>query len=96
MEEGDIPVLAVDIPSCWDVEAGPPDQGQIGAKFMPDYLISLTAAKPCVKFYKGQRHFIGGRFLGKDVADKYGLDIPKYEGLDQVAEVPVDAKVEKL
>jgi NAD(P)H-hydrate epimerase len=46
---------------------------------MPDYLISLTAAKPSVEFYKGKRHFIGGRFLGKDVAEKYGLDIREFQ-----------------
>ncbi|KAL2398304.1 NAD(P)H-hydrate epimerase [Exophiala dermatitidis] len=90
------PVLAVDIPSSWDVEAGPPEQGQLGSEFMPQYLVSLTAAKPCVKHFKGQRHFIGGRFLSTDVASKYGLDVPLYEGVDQIAEVPVDAKVEKL
>lgn len=96
LESTDKPVLAVDIPSCWDVEGGPPKEGQIGSTFMPDYLISMTAAKPSVKFFKGKRHFIGGRFLSKDVADKYGLDIPNYEGIDQIAEVPVDDKFEKL
>lgn len=58
---------------------------------MPQYLISLTAPKPCVKFYKG-RHFVGGRFLTKDIAGKYGLDLPQYQGIDQVAEVGVDAE----
>ncbi|PSN72599.1 meiotically up-regulated gene 182 protein [Corynespora cassiicola Philippines] len=82
-----LPVLAVDAPSSWNIEDGPPDSGP-GKGFMPEALISLTAPKPLVKWFKG-RHFLGGRFLSPDVADKYGLDVPKYEGLDQVVEVPV-------
>jgi NAD(P)H-hydrate epimerase len=78
-----IPVLAVDAPSSWDIEEGPRED------FMPPALISLTAPKPLVKWFKGT-HFIGGRFLSPSVAKKYGLDIPKYEGLDQVVEVPVE------
>lgn len=94
-EAGSKPVLAVDTPSSWHVEDGPQDEG-IGAKYMPDYLISLTAAKPNVGHFKGKKHFIGGRFLGEDVAGKYGLDIPDYKGIDQIVEVPVDVRVEKL
>ncbi|KAL2839906.1 YjeF N-terminal domain-like protein [Aspergillus pseudoustus] len=90
MEESKVPVLAVDAPSSWDIQSGPPKEGP-GAGFMPDYLISLTAPKPCVKFYKG-RHFVGGRFLTRDVAEKYRLDMPKYQGIDQVLEVGVDAE----
>ncbi|RVX71449.1 NAD(P)H-hydrate epimerase [Exophiala mesophila] len=81
------PVLSVDIPSSWDVESGPPEKGQIGDKFMPEYMISLTAAKPCVKWFKGKKHFIGGRFLSQQVADKYGIEVPSYQGLDQVVEI---------
>ncbi|OJJ02212.1 hypothetical protein ASPVEDRAFT_192742 [Aspergillus versicolor CBS 583.65] len=88
MENAAAPVLAVDAPSSWDIEQGPPKDGP-GSRFMPEYLISLTAPKPCVKFYKG-RHFVGGRFLTKDIAGKYGLDLPQYQGLDQVVEVGVD------
>lgn len=91
------PVLSVDIPSSWDVEAGPPpSDDQVGHDFMPEYLISLTAAKPSVRHFKGKRHFIGGRFLGADIARKYGLDVPEYKGVDQIAEVDVGVKVEKL
>ncbi|KAL3486722.1 YjeF N-terminal domain-like protein [Aspergillus germanicus] len=90
MEKARVPVLAVDAPSSWDVESGPPKEGP-GSGFMPEYLISLTAPKPCVKFYRG-RHFVGGRFLTRDVAEKYGLDLPKYPGIDQVLEVGVDAE----
>ncbi len=90
------PVLSVDIPSSWDVENGPPEAPQVGSDFMPEYLISLTAAKPSVKWFKGRRHFLGGRFLPADVANKYGLDLPPYQGVDQIVEVPVDIAVEKL
>lgn len=95
LQTGHKPVLAVDIPSSWHVDDGPQDRG-LGSSYMPDYLISLTAPKPNVAHFKGKRHFVGGRFLGEDVAKKYGLDIPDYKGLDQVAEVPVDVKVQKL
>ncbi|KAF2656432.1 apolipo protein A-I binding protein-like protein [Lophiostoma macrostomum CBS 122681] len=83
-----IPILAVDAPSSWNIESGPPSSGP-GAGFMPEALISLTAPKPLVKWFKG-RHFVGGRFLSPAIADKYGLDVPKYEGLDQVLEVGVE------
>ncbi|KAF1922785.1 meiotically up-regulated gene 182 protein [Didymella exigua CBS 183.55] len=83
------PVLAVDAPSSWDIEDGPRDDGP-GKGFMPPALISLTAPKPLVKWFRG-RHFLGGRFLGPEVAERYGLDVPEYEGLDQVVEVPIES-----
>ncbi|EAW12790.1 NADHX epimerase [Aspergillus clavatus NRRL 1] len=90
IESSSVPVLSVDAPSSWDIQSGPPKEGP-GAKFMPEALISLTAPKPCVKYYRG-RHFIGGRFLTKSIAEKYGLDCPKYPGIDQVMEIGVDAE----
>lgn len=59
LETTKIPVLAVDAPSSWNIEDGPPKSGP-GANYNPEALISLTAAKPLVKFFEG-RHFIGGR-----------------------------------
>lgn len=88
LESTSIPVLAVDAPSSWSIEDGPPDSGP-GKGFMPPALISLTAPKPLVKHFKG-RHFLGGRFLSPEMAEKYNLDIPKYQGLDQVVEIPVE------
>jgi NAD(P)H-hydrate epimerase len=85
LEETKKPVLAVDAPSSWNIEDGPPQSGP-GSKFQPEALISLTAAKPLVKYFKG-RHFIGGRFLSPSVAQKYDLDIPPYQGIDQIVEV---------
>ncbi|KAL5332249.1 YjeF N-terminal domain-containing protein [Aspergillus crustosus] len=90
LEKSTVPVLAVDAPSSWDVEAGPPREGP-GSGFMPEVLVSLTAPKPCVKYYRG-RHFVGGRFLTREVAEKYGLDVPEYPGVDQILEVGVDAE----
>lgn len=59
MEETKIPVTSVDAPSSWNIEEGPPKSG-LGSNFSPTALISLTAPKPLVRYFKG-RHFIGGR-----------------------------------
>jgi len=88
MEDTHIPVISVDAPSSWEIETGPPSEGP-GSKFMPEVLISLTAPKPLVKHYKG-RHFVGGRFVSPEIAEKYNLDVPEYEGIDQVVEVARD------
>ncbi|KGM91594.1 YjeF family domain-containing protein [Paracoccidioides brasiliensis Pb18] len=88
LEETKVPVLSVDAPSSWEIETGPPKEGP-GAKFMPQTLISLTAAKPLVKWFTG-RHFLGGRFLTKGIVEKYGLDIPEYPGIDQIVEMDVN------
>ncbi|KAG0645151.1 NAD(P)H-Hydrate epimerase [Hyphodiscus hymeniophilus] len=86
LEETKLPVTAVDAPSSWNIESGPPSDGP-GASFMPEVLVSLTAPKPLVKYFKG-RHFIGGRFVSPDIAEKYDLELPTYEGVDQIAECP--------
>lgn len=86
-----VPVLAVDAPSGWDIETGPPeDHGHPASGYMPDALISLTAPKPLVKRFTG-RHFVGGRFLTTQVADKFGIDVPAYKSVEQIVEVPVGA-----
>ena len=59
LEETKLPITAVDAPSSWNIESGPPSEGP-GARFMPEVLVSLTAPKPLVKHFKG-RHFVGGR-----------------------------------
>ncbi|TGO28351.1 hypothetical protein BPAE_0029g00020 [Botrytis paeoniae] len=61
---------------------------------MPQYLISLTAPKPLVRFFKG-RHFLGGRFVTPEISEKYNLQLPEYEGVDQIVEMPVQEE-EKL
>jgi len=85
-----VPVLAVDAPSSWNIETGPPKSGP-GSKYNPAALISLTAPKPLVKWFSG-RHFVGGRFLSKTVADKYDIDVPDYQGIDQIVEVKAEGQ----
>jgi NAD(P)H-hydrate epimerase len=87
LKESRVPVLAVDAPSSWNIEDGPPGDGP-GKGYEPDALISLTAPKPLVKWFRG-RHFVGGRFVGKEIAERYGFDVPKYQGSEQVVEVSV-------
>lgn len=60
----------------WDVEKGAIDGLQ------PDFLISLTAPKLCAKLFKGQHHYIGGRFVPRILQEKYKLDLPEYPGTE--------------
>ncbi|KAM7198503.1 YjeF N-terminal domain containing protein [Rhypophila sp. PSN 637] len=85
MAETKVPVTSVDAPSSWSIDQGPPKSG-VGSNFHPDVLVSLTAPKPLVQFFKG-RHFIGGRFVAPAIAQKYDFDLPEYEGIDQTVEV---------
>ncbi|KAI8865742.1 YjeF N-terminal domain-like protein [Ramicandelaber brevisporus] len=74
-----VPIVAIDIPSGWDVERGP-----AGApSFMPDMLVSLTAPKKCADHFAGRFHYLGGRFVPTFISDKYSLDLPHYPGSDQ-------------
>lgn len=59
LKDSKVPVLAVDAPSSWNIEDGPPNDGP-GKDFMPDAMVSMTAPKPLVKYFTG-RHFVGGR-----------------------------------
>jgi len=85
LQETSVPVTSVDAPSSWNIEEGPPKSGP-GSSFNPANLVSLTAPKPLVKWFKG-RHFIGGRFITPEVAKKYNIDFPPYQGIDQIVEV---------
>ncbi|KKA27596.1 hypothetical protein TD95_001431 [Thielaviopsis punctulata] len=84
-----LPVTSIDAPSSWNIDHGPPAAGEVGAEFVPRALVSLTAPKPLVGYFSG-RHFVGGRFVGKEMAEKYGFDVPPYKGLEQVVEVDRD------
>ncbi|KAK9453217.1 YjeF N-terminal domain-containing protein [Dipodascopsis uninucleata] len=86
LESTEKPVTSIDIPSSWDVDLGPPRVGELGANFQPTVLISLTAPKPASKFFKG-RHFLGGRFISKDFAAKWGFDLPDYPTYEQILEI---------
>ncbi|KAK5133786.1 hypothetical protein LTR08_007215 [Meristemomyces frigidus] len=85
LAESKIPVLAVDAPSSWNIDSGPPQDGP-GQHYIPAALISLTAPKPLVKWFGG-RHFVGGRFVSQEMADKYEFDVPPYKGSEQIVEV---------
>lgn len=75
-----VPVCSVDIPSGWDVENGPPEEGGI----KPEMLISLTAPKMCASKFEGRFHYLGGRFVPKKLELEYALDLPKYAGTNFV------------
>lgn len=64
------PIVAVDIPSGWDVDEGPIDT-DINATM----LVSLTAPKPCAQMFAktGKVHYLGGRFINDSIAAKYGI-----------------------
>ncbi|KAG8967985.1 hypothetical protein FRC05_001695 [Tulasnella sp. 425] len=87
-----LPIVSVDIPSGWDVEKGPVElktnEGtSVGDGLNAEVLISLTAPKEGVKSFKG-RHFLGGRFVPKLLAEKYTLNLPDYPGFAQIVELP--------
>jgi hydroxyethylthiazole kinase-like uncharacterized protein yjeF len=74
-----IPTVAIDIPSGWDV-----DEGNVSGKgLLPHTLISLTAPKLCAKHFNGQYHWLGGRFIPTDAVTAYNLVLPQYSGSDQ-------------
>lgn len=75
------PIAAIDIPSGWNVEQGPPKDDST-PYLKPDLLISLTAPKKCAQFFQGPHHYLGGRFVPRRLAEKYQLDLPEYPGLD--------------
>ena len=82
-----IPLISVDIPSGWDVEAGPPEEASEAAPVLrPDMLVSLTAPKLGSRGFRGA-HYLGGRFVPRKLAEKYKLDLPEYPGTDLVVKL---------
>ena len=75
-----LPLVSVDVPSGWGVEAGPPTDTDTPA-LQPDLLVSLTAPKLCARSYRGRHHMLAGRFVPPAMAEKYRLDLPVYPGL---------------
>ncbi|KAJ1441529.1 YjeF N-terminal domain-containing protein [Ochromonadaceae sp. CCMP2298] len=67
------PVVAVDIPSGWEVDAG--DVHLTG--YSPQAVVSLTAPKLCMRGYPGV-HYVGGRFVPPALAKELGLVLPDY------------------
>jgi len=78
-----LPMVSVDVPSGWDVEAGNAE----GVGLNPDVLVSLTAPKEGVRTFTG-RHFLGGRFVPKSLEKKFELNLPAYPGSEQIVELP--------
>ncbi|PRW44444.1 pyridoxine pyridoxamine 5 -phosphate oxidase chloroplastic-like [Chlorella sorokiniana] len=77
------PVVAVDIPSGWNVEAG----DESGGGLRPDMLVSLTAPKLCAKQFAGSHHYLGGRFVPPQIKEKYKLNLPPYLGVSQCVRI---------
>uniref|UniRef100_A0A6B2ECC0 NAD(P)H-hydrate epimerase n=1 Tax=Phlebotomus kandelakii TaxID=1109342 RepID=A0A6B2ECC0_9DIPT len=76
--ETKIPVASIDIPSGWDVEKGPTEEKSLN----PDLLISLTAPKLCSSHFKGQYHYLGGRFVPPSLQEEFSLNLPEYPGTE--------------
>ncbi|KIP08985.1 hypothetical protein PHLGIDRAFT_126694 [Phlebiopsis gigantea 11061_1 CR5-6] len=91
ISESKLPIVSVDIPSGWDVEKG----NAAGIGLDPDVLISLTAPKEGSREFAG-RHFLGGRFVAKAMAEKFDLNLPEYPGVEQIVEMTNNASSQKL
>jgi NAD(P)H-hydrate epimerase len=74
-----VPVISVDVPSGWHVEAATPPPHS----WSPAVLVSLTAPKLCARGFKG-RHWLGGRFVPPSMAARLQLDLPEYSDADPV------------
>ncbi|KAI4478376.1 hypothetical protein M0804_012030 [Polistes exclamans] len=75
-----IPICSIDIPSGWDIENGPSEKDDI----CPEMLISLTAPKMCAHKFKGNFHYLGGRFVPEKLSLAYNLNLPTYPGTDLI------------
>ena len=67
-----VPLFCVDVPSGWDVDAGP----VLEPRLVPDVLLSLTVPKACARFLPREaRHLLAGRgFVPASVAREEGLE----------------------
>ncbi|ETO25666.1 hypothetical protein RFI_11471, partial [Reticulomyxa filosa] len=80
-----IPVVAVDLPSGWDVDKGKLD-GKDSIALNPSMIVSLSAPKKCTLSWEGV-HYVGGRFLTPDVIEKYQVKLPDYPHTQQVMRI---------
>ncbi|EDX02906.1 NAD(P)H-hydrate epimerase [Drosophila yakuba] len=76
LQQTKLPIASVDIPSGWDVEKGKLTECDVE----PALLISLTAPKLCARHFRGEHHYLGGRFVPPALQRKYGLNLPTYPG----------------
>lgn len=67
------PVVAVDIPSGWDVEKG----DVAGDELRPEMLVSLTTPKRAAARFEGPHHYLGGRFVPPAVVVRPAYHISK-------------------
>ena len=74
-------VVAVDIPTGWTVDQGPP-QDPSQPYLNPAVLISLSAPKLCSHAFKGA-HYLGGRFIPPPMAEEMSLNLPVYPDFQQ-------------
>ncbi|KAL6748366.1 pyridoxamine 5'-phosphate oxidase [Haematococcus lacustris] len=80
------PVLSVDVPSGWDVDAG----DLTGGGVRPHTLVSLTAPKGCARHFQGVAHFLGGRFVPPALRQRFSLQLPPFPGSSQVVRLSGD------
>ncbi|KAN0009105.1 hypothetical protein ACTFIU_008997 [Dictyostelium citrinum] len=76
-----IPIVSLDIPSGWC-----PELGNINNSFTPDFLISLAVPKIGTKSYKG-KHYLGGRFLPKEIIKELNLVLPEFRGSNSYTDI---------
>ena len=89
LQDGDRPgnnfaVACIDVPSGFHVE-----DGDVHGLYPvhPHMLISLTAPKLCAKTFRGNVHYLGGRFVPPAIAEKYNLVLPLYPGTSQCVKI---------
>ena len=78
-----IPIVAIDVPSGWNIDQGPHENDIC---LNVDILVSLSAPKYCAKKFKGI-HYLGGRFMPNKICDKFKLKLPKYPGAAQCVRI---------
>lgn len=80
--ENAIPIVSVDIPTGWDVDEGPITENYMN----PSVLVSLTVPKPCSSFINPEKttHYVGGRFIPQEFANKFGFEPFDYQDDDQI------------
>lgn len=77
-------ISSIDIPSGWNVENGPDAPS---SDVQPDLLISLTAPKLCARFFNGNYHYLGGRFVPPALEAKYELELEEYAGTETCVQI---------
>lgn len=75
-------IVAVDIPTGWSVDDGPPHHLPDQPWLSPDVLVSLTSPKKSAKLFTGA-HYLGGRFIPPALDQEMQLNLPVYPGSSQ-------------